>query len=145
MIDVGAVTKLLVATVHQSSGQLVGDGVAPEGGGWLSGQPNVSAFVPYSVVAFQGATLSDPALRYAEQTRSWTTTWRMSSYGGAREQCDWMATLARQAVDKIIKQAAGGYEVTMVMWGSLGPMTRNDAIDPPMWAVSDTFSLRCDA
>jgi hypothetical protein len=145
VIDVGQLTKQVVMALGESSGQLFGDGIAPEGGGWLSGQPNVSAFVPYGVLLFQGATLSDPALRYNEQIRSWSTNWRVSSFGGSREQCDWMATLAREGLDDCLGQQFGAYTVTMATWGSLGAMTRNDGIDPPMWSVTDTFSLRCDA
>lgn len=145
MIDIGDLTARIVAVLGEQSKQLVGDGIAPEGGGWLSGQPNVSAFVPYGVVSFQGAALSDTALRYSEQVRSWGTQWRVSSYGGSREQCDWVATLMRAAVGDCIGQQAGAYRVAMASWRSLGPMMRSDAIDPPMWSVSDAFTLRCDA
>jgi len=145
VINIGQLTSQVVMALAEESNQLVGDGIAPDGGGWLSGQPNVSAFVPYGVVVFTGATLSDPALRYAEQIRSWETGWRLSSFGGSREQCDWVAALVRNALDDCIGQEFGAYRVTMAQWRSLGPMTRNDSVDPPMWSVSDTFTLRCDA
>lgn len=145
MIDIGALTAQVVMALASESRQLVGDGIAPAGGGWLSGQPNVSAFVPYGVVLFQGASLPDPALRYSQQIRSWETQWRVSSYGGSRVQCDWVATLMREGVDDCIGQEFGGYRVSTAMWRSLGPMNRSDAVDPPMWNVSDSFTLRCDA
>lgn len=144
MIDIGQLTKQLIMAFSEESDQLVGDGIAPTGGGWLSGQPNVSAFVPYSVLIFQGGNLSDPALRYSEQIRSWTTNWRISHFGGSREQADWIALKMRESLDDCIGQEFGTYRVTMATWGSLGAMTRNDAIDPPMWSASDSFSLRCD-
>ena len=145
MINIGLLTKQVIGTLEQGSKQLVGDGIAPHGGGWLSGQPNVSAFVPYGVVLFSGASLPDPSLRYAEQIRSWETSWRLSSYGGAREQCDWVAALLRGALADCIGEVFGSYKISMAQWRSLGGMTRNDSIDPPMWSVSDTFILRCDA
>ncbi len=145
MIDIGQLTSQVVMALGSESRQLVGDGIAPQGGGWLSGQPNVSAFVPYGVVLFQGASLADPALRYAEQVRAWETQWRVSSYGGSREQCDWVATLMREGVDDCIGQVFGAYRVSMASWRSLGSMNRSDAIDPPLWSVSDSFTLRCDA
>lgn len=145
MIDIGQLTAQVVMALGSESGQLVGDGIAPQGGGWLSGQPNVSAFVPYGVLLFQGALTADPALRYREQVRAWNTTWRVSSFGGSREQCDWIAALMREGLDDCIGQEFGAYRVSMASWVSLGAMTRSDAIDPPMWTVSDTFTLRCDA
>ena len=145
MIDIGLLTSRILAALSQESGQLVGDGIAPHGGGWLSGQPNVSAFVPYGVLVFQGAVVPDPALRYVDQIRAWETTWRVSSYGGAREQCDWVARLMRNGVNDCLGQVFGQYRVSAARWRSLGPMTRSDQVEPPMWSVSDTFILRCDA
>jgi hypothetical protein len=145
VINIGKLTVEVLAVLGQKSGQLVGDGVAPHGGGWLSGQPNVSAFVPYGVVIFTGAQLPDPAWAYSEQVRAWETSWRVSSYGGSREQCDWVAALLRDAVGGCINQRFDSYKVSMAQWRSLGAMTRDDSIDPPMWSVSDTFTLRCDA
>jgi hypothetical protein len=144
VINIGELTNVVVATLSKS-GQRIGDGIAPHGVGWLSGQPNVSAFIPYSVVMFQGGQLADTAWSYSEQVRSWSTSWRMSSYGGSREQCDWMAAAARDEVPHCIGQKFYGYRVGMASWGSLGPMTRNDSVDPPMWSVTDMFTLRCDA
>ena len=145
MIDIGQLTTQVVAALSESSGQRIGDGIAPQGVGWLSGQPNVSAFIPYSVVVFQGGQPAETAWSYSEQVRAWTTSWRVSSYGGSREQCDWMATAARDGVFPCIGRLFGAYRVSMASWGSLGPMTRNDSVDPPMWSVTDMFILRCDA
>ena len=145
MINIGQLTTQVVMALSESSGQLIGDGIAPKGGGWLSGQPNVSAFVPYSVLIFQGAQLAEPAWSYNEQIRAWTTEWRVTSFGGSREQCDWMASAAREGVDDCIGQDFDAYRVSMAQWRALGGMMRDDSIDPPMWSVSDTFTLRCDA
>ena len=78
-------------------------------------------------------------------SREWQTQWRVSSYGGSREQCDWVATLMREGVRYCIGQSVETYRVSMATWRSLGPMNRSDAIDPPIWSVSDSFTLRCDA
>lgn len=145
MIDIGALTRCVLVALRQESGQLIGDGVAPEGCGWISGQPNVSAFVPYGVVSFTGASNPDQALRYAEAIRTWDTTWRLSCYGGSREQCDWVAALVRAGVEDCLNQEFGAYRVSYAWWRSLGSMTRSDVTDPPMWSVTDAFVLRCDS
>lgn len=145
MIDLGALAGLLLGVLGDGSGQLVGDGVAPEGGGWLSGQPNVSAFVPYGVLASTGAVLADPALRYGDQVRSWDASWRLSSFGGSRSQCDWVATRLRLAAAGCIGVRFGDFRVSMLSWRSLGAMVRSDAVDPPMWSVVDAFSVRADS
>lgn len=146
MIDTGAVTVLLLATLREG-GSLVGDGIAPEGGGWLSGQPNVSAFHPYGVLAFTGGMPPDTTFRYSEQVRSWELSWRLGAYGGSRAQCDRVAGVLRGSLEGVLGLVFGdpAYRVTGLSWRSLGPMTRNDSIDPPMWSVLDSFSVRCDA
>ena len=145
MIDIGKLTDQLVTALAQSSGQAIGDGIRPDGVGWLDGQPNVGVFVPYGVLSFQGAQPRDTTIRFSEQIRAWTTNWRLSYYGGARNQCDWVAARIRDELDNAIGQEFGIYKVTGVGWRSLGAMERNDAIDPPLWSVTDTFILSCDA
>ena len=145
MIDIGKLTDQLVTALAQSSGQAIGDGIRPDGVGWLDGQPNVGVFVPYGVLSFQGAQPRDTTIRFSEQIRAWTTNWRLSYYGGARNQCDWVAARIRDELDNAIGQEFGIYKVTGASWRSLGAIERRDDIDPPMWSMTDTFTLSCDA
>lgn len=145
MIDIGKLTDQLILTTEQASGQKIGDGIRPDGVGWLDGQPNVGIFIPYAVLSFQGAQPRDVTLRFSEQIRAWTTTWRLSCYGGSRQQCDWAAARVRDSLDNALGQEFGIYKVTMANWRALGAMERHDEIDPPLWSVTDTFTLSCDA
>ena len=145
MIDIGKLTDQLIGSMSQSSGQAIGDGIRPDSVGWMDGQPNTGVFIPYGVMAFQGAVPRDVTIRFSEQIRAWTTTWRLSYYGAARQQCDWVATQIRDTLDNAIGQEFGLYKVTGVSWRSLGSMDRLDEIDPPLWTMTDTFTLSCDA
>lgn len=145
MIDIGKLADQLISSMGQSSGQAIGDGIRPDNVGWLDGQPNTGVFIPYGVLMFQGATPRDVTLRFSEQIRAWTTNWRLSYYGGARQQCDWVATRIRDTLDNAIGQEFGIYKVTGVSWRSLGAMERHDEIDPPLWSMTDSFTLSCDA
>ena len=146
MIDIGAVTTQLIETLRTESAQHIGDGIRPEGAGWLDGDPNSGVFAPYAVLAFAGGQPREvQAMTYAESIRAWTTTWRITHFGATRSQCDWTAGQVRAAVAKAMKQTAAGYTITSARWVGLGALVRDDAINPPLWSVADSFVLHLDA
>lgn len=144
MIDVGALTEMLLEHLRDGSDALVGDGIAPKEGGWLQGQPNKDVFRPYLVLVSQGAsprentpwTGTDPA---------WAVTWSLRSFGGSRKQADWVALAGRAAVAGITKRTFGTdeHKVHALEWGGLGSVNRIDSVDPPFWQIFDTFTLVC--
>lgn len=147
MLDHGLLTDLVLAHLEsQVAGlvdspalPLVGDGVAPDGGGWLEGQPGAGVFRPYVVVASAGAVP-----RYLDVSSfdpDWGVGFSLRSYGGSRKQCDWMATLSRRAVAGVASLAVGEWRVIGVEWGTLGPVSRVDATSPPFWQSFDSVSL----
>jgi len=142
VIDTGSLTTALVATLAVSSGELVGDGVAPSAGGWSNGQPNVGDYVPYGVLSFQGGNPRDATLRYDQQVKTWVTQWRIGYYGASREQADWVATAIRGAVSDLLGVAGGAYTVKLAEWRSLGALTRTDQVDPPLWSALDALTLQ---
>lgn len=143
MIDTGSMTFLLLH--HLSVGDptlLVGDGVAPQEGGWTGGTPNTGSFTPYSVLAFQGAGPTHPDVDKADP--EWATRWSIGHYGGSRAQADWVATLSRTRLLASLKQIFGDsdpFKVISIVWTGLGGMSRNDQVDPPYWSASDTAIL----
>lgn len=144
MINHGLLTDALISKVSSSSGQLVGDGVAPDGGGWASGQPNQGIFVPYIVVVSQGARV---VIEDFTNKVDWHVTWNTRCFGGSRKQVDWIAQKARESIDEMNKTIFGyealPYKVINVDWENLGAVTRIDTVNPPYWQVFDTFSLIC--
>lgn len=144
MINHGMLTDLLVSHVATESGQLVGDGVAPEGGGWVQGQPNKGIFVPYIAIVSAGAST---VIEDFSNKVDWHVTWSARSFGGSRKQCDWIAQKCRESVDSMNRQLFGPpellYKVINVDWEGLGAVSRVDTVNPPFWQVFDTFSLIC--
>lgn len=141
MIDHGALTERLLAHLSLTVDH-VGDGVAPYDGGWLDGQPNSGAFVPYVVLVSQGAY---PKVTTFCNGYDWDVSWSLRSFGGSRKQCDWIALQARESIDAFAQHVFGAnpYAVKNVTWGSLGAVQRIDTVDPPYWQSFDSFSLYC--
>lgn len=144
MLDTGLVTETFL-TVLAGCGEAVGDAVKPEDCGWLTGDPNSGVFRPYTVVAFAGAQLRDQPQSYAEQIRSWQSTWRLSHYGATRGQADMVAGRMRAQVTSALNVLAGDYKITGARWQGLGPMTRDDSFNPALWSASDSLILMLDA
>jgi hypothetical protein len=145
VIDTGSVIVDVLDGFRFLSDQQVGDGIRPDGVGWLNGEPNAGVFVPYSVVTVAGATTRDMPLPYEETIKSWQVTFRLTHYGASRAQADFVATKVRGAVSGFMRQSAGGYQVTGARWAGLGAMTRDDSINPPLWSASDTLILMLDS
>ncbi len=146
MINHGALTDALMTRITTGSGQLVGDGVAPEGGGWATGQPNQGIFVPYIVLVSQGARVSTENFTgYMD----WRVTWSTRNFGGSRKQVDWVAQKSRESIDSINKTLFGDagvqFKIISVEWESLGAVQRIDTVNPPFWQTFDTFALICSS
>ena len=144
MLDTGALTDYVIAALAEISWLEVGDGIAPDAGGWVKGQPNVDQFVPYAVVAFSGARPRTPELTLARQEDAWVCSFQLRYHGAARAQVDWTGTAFRQAVSGLLKQLFGApdaFEITWVEWQSLGGVLRNDSVDPPIWNATDSLTL----
>ena len=143
----GALTDALFASLQTSLGTspvdpLVGDGVAPAGGGWLEGQPGDGVFRPYCVLVSAGASTRGMSIATYEPV-VWTVGFSLRSFGGSRVQCDRMADRARNVVAGIVGTSFGqpSWRVISVEWQSLGPVVRVDSTSPAFWQVFDSVSL----
>ena len=145
MLDTGALTNLVIEQITLGSAQLVGDGIAPTDGGWLRGQPNVDAFVPFTVVAFTGASVKVPGeMTLVKAQEFWLASFQLRYHGGSRPQTDWIAMEAREAVEILQNRQFGAvpYKVAFIEWRQLGGVVRNDVTDPPAWTATDNFTLQ---
>jgi hypothetical protein len=142
VIDHGALTDALLAHMRLT-GELVGDGVAPSGGGWLMGQPNLDTFAPYLVIVDGGGVARDGGVMGSRP--NWQTTWSFRFFGGSRRQCDWIAGVFRPEVDTFLNTEFGLDIHKVIDSGvqSLGPVSRNDQVDPPYWQSFDAVSILC--
>lgn len=152
MINVGALTDLVLDYLRDTTQQLVGDSLAPDGGGWLNGQPNSGVFVPYITLNGQGATQKFSSLDTLETAiLSWEATYRLHGHGGSRSQADWIAHMGRTACVGMTGLFFGddnvgdlnSYRIIATDLKSVSPTTRNMSVDPPIWTVVDTFTFVC--
>lgn len=141
MINTGAMVDQVIATLSGAL-ILVGDGVAPEAGGWTQGSPNVDEFVAYSVVAFEGAV---PAMPDLSADQDWDLTLAIGHYGGRRKQCDFQANLVRQTAPQVRSLTVEGFKIINARFTSLGGVIRNDQVSPPYWGATDLLVLTCSA
>jgi len=146
MIDHGALTDKIL-TQLATSGELIGDGVAPAGGGWLQGQPNQSVFVPYTVLVSTGANVM---INDLDGNLDWTVNFNLRHFGGSRKQCDWVANKTRAVVDAavnaLIHQTFGSgevFKIAAINWQALGAVNRVDTVNPAFWQAFDTLGFIC--
>jgi hypothetical protein len=146
VIDHGALTDKIL-TQLATSGELIGDGVAPVDGGWLQGQPNQSVFVPYTVLVSTG---SNVMINDFDGNLDWTINFNLRHFGGSRKQVDWVANKTRAVVDagvNTLLHATFGttevYKVTAIQWQALGAVNRVDTVNPAFWQCFDTVGFVC--
>lgn len=127
-------------------GVLLGDGEAPEEGGWPGNEPGQGNFVPYLTVAtLPGAPTFAQALGDAN-AGDWTLRYQIRYFGGLRAQADWAADKGRAVwtallpnrldVGDLTQWRAYKFSVT-----SMGAVTRDDTVTPPYWYCVDEVAL----
>jgi hypothetical protein len=141
----GLLTNALVdhLTAALTGKLLVGDGIAPENGGWAGGQAGSGEFVAYIVLSGRTATPWN-----AEPIRggqgSWRATYSVLYAGGDRQQADWSGDTSREAVQSFAGTRLdlnGQWGVLNVEHELIGPLTRNDQVNPPYWEATDSIVL----
>jgi hypothetical protein len=147
VIDRGALTDVVLAHLqaHLQAGEvLVGDGLAPELGGWAR-EPATGLFRGYTVVV--GARLTPRAVPMAAGTPpDFAVEYSMRHYGGSRKQADWVSTAVRTVMATGLVKSVFGIDVFKVIgleWTTMGGPERDATTDPPLWQVYDTLTLVC--
>jgi hypothetical protein len=124
--------------------ELVGDGVAPPEGGWLQGQPNVSAFRPYLVLVDGGMNpIQTPQLIRTDRP-DWNAMWSFRYFGGSRRQVEWIAGQFRPTIHLLrgLEFGTDVYQILNVHPLMMGAVTRNDQVDPPYWQSLDNLTMQ---
>lgn len=147
--DRGVLTDLLVATLTagltNDPAILVGDGMAPTAGGWPQGEPGEGDFVPYVVLTCSSwrpaaGTVLTPV------SDAWTASYRVGSYGGQREEADYVADRVHQLWPRLHLDPAelghgGEWGFASFEIAEMGEVVRNDQIQPSMWSTTSALTL----
>lgn len=143
-IQRGALTDHLISAL-QGVNLLVGDGKAPDDGGWDDdpNNPN-SSYVPYVVILPQTAQGGNGSM--GDDTSEWLVPYIVMSYGITRGQVEWQADKARLAFTTSAQdQVAMGsetWQITQTMINTIGGVARNDNMEPSEFSQIDLVSLR---
>lgn len=125
---------------------LVGDMVMPPGGGWTTG-PNAPGdeFTPYLLLVPMTASGAGATGTLADPQGDWKLPYSLTSVGAAREQCEWMADQARNALTslrtEVFALGPDSYKVQQVWTDSIGGLSRSAASDPAIFTEVDQLTI----
>lgn len=125
---------------------LAGRGVAPQGGGWTSGQAGVGTFVEYVVLKTGQATTPGPGQpeRLARARTSWVATYQLTYHSTKESLVDPLADKGRALLVTLegpLDLAGIDWTLQRVEIPRLGPTQADNTTDPPHWSVTDDVSL----
>lgn len=138
----GALTTYLIGQL--SSQVLIGDGEAPEAGGW-DDDPNApeSSYSPYVVLAPQ--TAQEASGSFDDSNSEWRIPYTLSSYGITREQVEWNADRSRQAMVSLARVVVdldtGNWKIQQSRVNSIGGVARNDNTEPSEFSQVDVVTM----
>lgn len=125
---------------------LIGDADVPSGGGWPGGQRTQAAFVATTTVRTGTAV---PLHRETVRARHtfWRCRYELTTVGGVRSQADAGADVVRHVMisyqDRVITGSVTSrdWNVTDVVYESLGAVTKRGSDDSATWQVVDTVDI----
>lgn len=143
MIEQGTLTEDVVTLLSNVITE-VGDNLAPVNGGWVKGQPNVNAFIPYAVV--MTGELRPRSTHAGCSYQEWDAFYSIRYFGGSREQLSRVTQTGREelAFKRWITGTNDRYDIVQTHFPSLGSITRIDNVDPPFWQVYDSVRFELD-
>lgn len=147
----GVLTDFLLdklATELTAPGILVGDGIAPEAGGWTGGQPGEGNFAPYVVLNTGPASKQGTRETLGNESTSWAATYTTRHVGALRQQADWAADKVRRVLNDFRLKAIdldGDWRIMRTEYQQLGAVIRNDSTDPAYWEITDSLTLWLEA
>lgn len=123
---------------------LVGDGKAPDEGGW-DDDPNdpESSFVPYAVVSPQNAPEASGSL--GDSNTEWRLPYSYTVFAISREHVEFYADRVRQAcVDlarTVVVLGDSKWKIQQCRVNSIGGVSRSDVVEPSEYAQTDVVVL----
>lgn len=156
MIDVGEMTTWLHGALTAAfaadtavPGVLVGDGVAPEAGGWSKGQPNDTAgvFVPYLVLGYGAPVVSQSANTPLCDTTATllAISYVLTSFTHDRASADQLAARSRAHVKALTTLGVGAGDLSLrgaaLFVDSVRGAVRTDQTFPAMWSATSNLRL----
>lgn len=125
---------------------MVGRGIAPQAGGWPSGEPGTGDFVEYAVLNTGPAQTPAPGEneRVGARRTSWLFNYRITYHSINESSVDVLAYQGRKALVQIQGPfTLDGVEWTLqsVLIPQFGDTQRDDSTNPAHWRVTDAVSL----
>lgn len=98
----GLLTDYLLGVLG-TAGLLVGDGAAPEAGGW-DDDPNLpnSSYVPY--VVLNPMSVPEPSGPVGDTSSDFRAPYSVTSYGISRKQCEFYADASRKKITALSRE-----------------------------------------
>lgn len=136
-------TDAVVAEISTATTKPVGNGEAPDGGGW-AGEINDSNFTPYCVVTPMDASQGDGPIR--DPQTDLVLPYAITNIGVSQSQCEWMADESRAAVlgmikDTIAVTGATDLIIQYVWVTGYGAVDRTSE-EPPYYVQNDIVSIQ---
>lgn len=139
MFNRGALTDQILAHLRSATSVPIGDHLAPDEGGWSTGQPNVGEFTAYAVLVSGGVLVTPTGL--CTLCFDHRATYTVRTFGALRVQTDQIAQIIREAFLSCPVQEIGSYKSRLFWCNQIGAVERINSNDPAAWRESDTFTV----
>lgn len=139
----GELTTILVTRL-QTAGLLIGDGVAPNTGGW-NDDPNLptSKFLPYLVI--NPMAVADPTGPVGDTSSDFRVPYSMTSTGISRKQVEVYSDKGRKTLSEMerntVTLGGSGWKIQQVRANSVGGVVRTDNTEPSEFTQSDVVTI----
>lgn len=139
----GELTTLLIDRLR-TAGLLIGDGVAPDAGGW-NDDPNLptSKFMPYLVV--NPMAVADPNGPIGDTSSDFRVPYSVTSTGISRKQAEVYSDKGRKTLAELERNSVmlGGsdWKIQQARANSIGGVVRTDNTEPSEFTQSDVVTI----
>lgn len=122
----------------------VGDGVAPDDGGW-NDDPNLptSSYVPYLVL--NPMAVADPTGSLGDSSIDFHVPYSLSSSGISRKQVEVYADKGRKVLSElersVVSLTGGDWKIQQVRANSIGGVVRTDNTEPSEFTQTDVLTV----